>query len=155
MLAVEQIFSEAWEEYAQECDLFVISNTSTIQGATSEGESGQSSTASGSSTKAPSPEASPDASPEASPSPAEGESAAAPASAPEAGRRLLAEASIGEGGSSAGVCFPTFSSPSEVEAYIDGEYFEEDYSAPSNTAGIVLSVVFWTSFAALGLFLRR
>jgi hypothetical protein len=144
----KQIFSDAWEEYAKDCDLFVISNTSTIQGATSEGESGQSTTSS------PSPGASPEASPEVSPA-ASPEASPEAVSAPEAGRRLMAEASFGEGGSSAGVCFPTFSSLSEVEAYIDGEYFEEDYSAPSNTAGIVLSVVFWTSFAALGLLLRR
>lgn len=79
--------------------------------------------------------------------------AAAPAAS--TGEGASPAAPPGEGSSSGSVCFPTFSSMDEVTSYINGEYFTEYYQTPSNTAGIILSVFFWTGLAGMGFFLRK
>ena len=102
---------------------------------------------------------------EASPSPAEAEAAppadtAAPtdaeAEAANGRRRLLDAAEAGAGQSTgSGICFPSFQTTEEFEMYLNGEYFTEVYEAPSDTAGIILSVFFWVGLASMGLYLRH
>lgn len=80
----------------------------------------------------------------------------AEAEAEAAGRRLLAEAEAEAAASNgAGICFPAFKSTEEFETYLNGQYFSDVYSPPSNTAGIILSVFFWVGLASMGLYLRN
>ena len=70
-------------------------------------------------------------------------------------RRLLVESeSESEAGAGAG-CFPAFETMGDFEAYLQGYYFDSVWHSTSNTAGIILSVFFWTSLAALGWYLRK
>ena len=78
-------------------------------------------------------------------------------------RRRLQQAEGGstEGGSSSssdvsGGCFPYFGDAEDFETYIDGKWFTNPalYSPPSNAWGIALSVLFFVSLTAAGLFLK-
>ena len=175
-----QYYAPQWEVYVEECSIFSVSISSLPHGSTgeAEGEAGgptstpaPSSDAEGEATPAPTTTsdaeaaASPspaEAAAEASPSPAEAE-AAPPADTADAeaeaanGRRRLLDAAEAEAGQStgSGICFPSFQTTEEFEMYLNGEYFTEVYEAPSDTAGIILSVFFWVGLASMGLYLRH
>ena len=61
----------------------------------------------------------------------------------------------GEGSASGQGCFPEFANLEEFETYIQGAYYSSIWSKPSNTVGIILSVLFWVALGCMGVYLGR
>ena len=95
--------------------------------------------------------------------PAEGE-AEAEAEAPAEGEAEAegeadgecAEASGEAEGESDGMgCWPDLATYDEFDRFIQGSYYSTVFAAPTNTAGICISVFFWLGLAGTGAWLGR
>eukprot|EP00890_Picochlorum_soloecismus_P001850 jgi/Picsp_1/2666/NSC_00896-R1_expressed protein [Chlorella variabilis] len=61
----------------------------------------------------------------------------------------------GEGSASGQGCFPEFANLEEFETYVQGAYYSSIWNKPSNTVGIILSVLFWVGLGCMGVYLGR
>ena len=87
---------------------------------------------------------------------AEAEAAApSPSAEGEADGECSAAAAEAEAESDGQGCWPDFENYDDLERFIEGAYYSTVFAAPSNTAGIIISVFFWIGLAGTGAWLGR
>ena len=52
-------------------------------------------------------------------------------------------------------CWPDFENYDDFDRFIQGSYYSTVFAAPTNTAGICISVFFWLGLAGTGAWLGR
>jgi hypothetical protein len=87
--------------------------------------------------------------------PVEGEAEAEAPAEGEADGECAAASGEAEGESDGLGCWPDFDNYDEFDRFIQGSYYSTVFAAPTNTAGICISVFFWLGLAGTGAWLGR